>query len=331
MYRILAVAVGQDNSLTFNNPITGVNPTNVRPYILGLIDGLRFGYSMKIGTDYDIWYRECPINTADAFNQANDLIFPMSTRMTVNAINTGTNNPIVFPTGSNFQKDIPNKLPKNVAGIDAHRDQGDKLLVFFKQAWPSLTTLYYLHLKGYGPSERGKGGLQQVAHANNVTLQEWKVTDGNLNLNGLPNGDGQTGLLVLPIDFCLGEGPLQAPNIIQVAQGPVAQGGKNLPTFFPIPDWASAATPAFGAYGISQYMCGRLASDLVYTILWQKNSPGTFGAVPAPPSLFDLVVNPTAADRLRIRLPASLERHLSRGGQVNSPGHGRDRATGPSR
>jgi hypothetical protein len=243
MYRILAVAVGLDNSTSFPNPIGAVNPTNVRPYILGLIDGLRFGYSASIGTDYDIWYRECPINTintAGAFGpgadgNSNDLIFPMSTRVTVNAIQFGGSTKIVFPTGSNVKQDIPNKLPKNVAGIDAHRDQGDKLLGFFKQAWPSLTTLYYLHLNGYGPSERGKAGLQQAAHANNVTLQEWQVTDGNLNLNGLPNGDGQTGLLVLPIDFCLGEGPQQAPNIIQVAQGQVAQGGKNLPAFFPIP------------------------------------------------------------------------------------------------
>jgi ABC-type uncharacterized transport system substrate-binding protein len=78
-------------------------------------------------------------------------------------------------------------------------------------------------------------------------------------------------------------------------------------------------------------MCGRLASDLVYTILWQKKSPDTFGVVPAPPSLFDLVVNQTAADKLRIHLPNSLQRHVSRGEQVHAQGHGRDRATGPNR
>jgi ABC-type uncharacterized transport system substrate-binding protein len=322
MYRILAVAVGEDNSSTITTP----NPNNVRPYIYGLIDGLWLGYGRSIGGDYEILYRECPVNTGNAFNQANDLIFPMSTRVTVNAINTGTKNPIVFPTGSHFQQDIPNKLPKNVTGIDAQRDQGDKLLANFKQALPSLQTLYYLHFAGYGPSERGKNGLKGAAASKHINLQEWPVTDGNLNLNGLPNGNGQTGLLVLPIDFCLGEGPKQAPSIIQVAQG-----GKNLPTFFPIPDWASAATPAFGAYGISQYRCGRLASDLVNAILWQKMSPDTFGIVPAPPSLFDLAVNQTAADKLGVRLPASLERHVSRRGQVNGSGHGRDRATGPSR
>lgn len=334
MKRILAVAVGQDNSSSsptpFPNPIRTVNPTNVRPYIYGLIDGLWLGYGRSIGGDYDIWYRECPIGTANAFNQQNDLIFTMSTRVTVNAIKTGTTNPIVFPTGSHFQQDIlPNKLPKNVTGIDAQRDQGDKLLANFKQAWPSLKTLYYLHLAGYGPSERGKSGLTGAAASNGINpkdLHEIGVTDGNLNLNGLPPGNGQTGLLVLPIDFCLGEGPSQAPNIIQVAQGE-----KNVPTFFPIPDWAqqtpSTPTPAFGAYGISQYQCGRLASDLVNAILWQNMSPDTFKIVPAPSSLFDLVVNQTAADKLRIDLPDSLQRHVSRGRQ----GHARDRATGPNR
>ncbi len=316
MKRILAVAVGQDNSASFPNPITSVNPTNVRPYILGLIDGLRFGYSANIGTDYDIWYRECPINTGNAFSQANDLIFPMSTRVTINAINTGTTNPIVFPTASNFQADIANKLPKNVAGINAQRDQGDKLLANFKQAWPSLQTVYYLHLAGYGPSERGKTRLEgAAAHLGIHHYQPWLVTDGNLNPGGspLPNADGQTGLLVLPIDFCIGEGSQQAPKIIQDWQG------QGLPTFFPIPDWAnqtpSTPTPAFGAYGISQYLCGKLASDLVYAILWEKMSPDTFGIVPAPNSLFDLVVNQAAADKLGIRLPASLQRHVSRGGQ----------------
>jgi hypothetical protein len=185
--------------------------------------------------------------------------------------------------------------------------------------------VYYLHLSNYGPSERGKAGLQGWAASHGINLQEWTVTpDGNLNPNGLqlPNADQQTGLLVLPIDFCIGEGPNQAPKIIQDWQG------HGLPTFFPIPDWAhqtsSTPTPAFGAYGISQYLCGKLASDLVYAILWGKMSPDTFGIVPAPNSLFDLVVNQTAADKLGIRLPASLQRHVSR-----APAH--DRATGPKR
>jgi ABC-type uncharacterized transport system substrate-binding protein len=338
MKRILAVAVGQDNSASFPNPITNVNPTNVRPYILGLIDGLWLGYGASIGGDYDIWYRVCPIaGISGAFgpgsdNRPNDLIFPMSTRVTANAIQTGITKPIVFPTGSNFQQDIAKKLPKNVAGINAQRDQGDKLLDYFKQAWPSLQTLHYLHLQGYGPSDRASGAVVSEAAHRGIHCHPGNVTDATLaaQLASLPNADGNTGLLVLPIDFCIGEGPQQAPSIIQVAQVQ-----KGLPTFFPIPDWAyqtaSAPTPAFGAYGVSQYNCGRLASDLVYHILWQGLSPASLGIVPAPNSLFDLVVNQTAADELRIGLPDTLQRHVSRGGEVNASARRRDRATGPSR
>ena len=311
MYRILAVAVGPINA-SFPNPITTPNPTNVRPYIYGLIDGLSSGYGARIGTDYDIWYRECPIGTPGAFNpgddnKPNDLIFPMSTRVTVNAIASGTTKPIVFPTASNFQKDVAKNLPQNVTGINAQRDQGKKLIDYFFQGWPSLKTLYYLHLTGYGPSERAKQGIDPEAAHLGIQCHPWIVNDGNLDtrLNNLPPQDGKTGLLVLPIDFCIGEGPKQAPNIIQIAQV-----GKNLPTFFPIPDWASAATPAFGAYGLSQINCGKLASDLVYTILWQGASPATFGIVPAPPSLFEFVVNQTAANNLNIRLPHHLQRQV---------------------
>jgi ABC-type uncharacterized transport system substrate-binding protein len=312
MYRILAVAVGPANA-AFPNPITASNPTNVRPYIHGLIDGLLLGYGLSIGKDYDIWYRTCPIGTAGAFDdgadgKSNDLIFPMSTRVMADAINSGIAKPIVSPTASNFQQDVAANPPGNVAGINAQRDQGKKLVDYFRQAWPSLQTLYYLHLTGYGPSERAKQGVDTEAAHLGIHHHPLNVTETNLNaqLNSLPNQDGQTGLLVLPIDFCLGEGTKQAPNIIQVAQG------KQIPTFFPIPDWAdqTAATPAFGGYGLSQITCGKLASDLIYTILWQGASPDTYGIVPAPPSLFELVVNQTAADKLSIRLPRNLQRQV---------------------
>ena len=107
MKRILAVAVGPTNP-QFPNPITKPNPTNVRPYINGLIDGL---VSKSIGQDYDIWYREIPIGAINAAtfgpggdNRPNDLIFPMSTRVLATAVNLGVTTSIVFPTGSNIQK-----------------------------------------------------------------------------------------------------------------------------------------------------------------------------------------------------------------------------------
>jgi ABC-type uncharacterized transport system substrate-binding protein len=242
--------------------------------------------------------------------------------MTVNAILTGTTNPIVFPTASNFQQDVVPNLPSgtntnNVAGINAQRDQGDKLCYFFSQAWPSLKSLYYLHFAGYGPSERAKDnngkGVIQEAKSLGIQCTEWPVTDGNLNLNKLPDGDNQTGLLVLPIDFCIGEGPSQAPSIIQTVQAQVAQGGLNIPTFFPIPDWANSkvpgGTPAFGGYGLSQYNCGKLASDLVFAILWQ-NAPPSGNIVTAPNSLFELALNQSAATSLNIQLDQRFKRQI---------------------
>jgi ABC-type uncharacterized transport system substrate-binding protein len=270
---------------------------------------------VNIDQDYDIWYRECPIGTAGAYTSgdgtANDLIFPMSTRVLKDAINSGITQPIVSPTASNFTQDVAPMVPPNVAGINAQRDQGDKLIDRFSQAWPSLKTLYYLHLQHYGPSERAKGKLVLEAHNRGIT----KCTPLNMTADGDLNGqlnnlkkvaqDGQTGLLVLPIDFCLGEGSTQAPNIIQVAQVQT-----KLPTFFPIPDWAYSTapggTPAFGGYGLSQYTCGKLASDLIYGILWGGMSP-TGIQVPYP-SLFELVVNKAAAENLRIRLPKNIQR-----------------------
>jgi ABC-type uncharacterized transport system substrate-binding protein len=312
MYRILAVAVGPENG---GFHIATPNPANVRPYIYGLIDGLLFGYQQKIGNHYDIWYRECPLGTKDAYisgdKAANDLIFPMSTRVLNDAIKSGIAQPIVCPTVSDFQKDVANNVPQNVAGINAQRDQGNLLIDFFSQAWPPLQTLYYLHLAGYGPSERAKGTLEPEAKALGIHLNPLTMTkEGDLNgqLNKLAQAaqDGHTGLLVLPIDFCLGEASTQAPHIIQIANQ------YDFPVFFPIPDWAyqtAPGGPAFGGYGVSQYICGKLASDLIYPILWKGASPGG-NIVLAPASLFELVVNQTAANDLGIRLSRRLQRQV---------------------
>ena len=322
MKRILAVAVGPANpKFPQGYPITTQNPTNVRPYVNGLIDGLA---PKKIGQDYDIWYRECPMAAINAAtfgpgsdNKPNDLIFPMSTRVLATAVNSGITTSTVFPTGSNIQIDVRNNPPQNVAGLNARRDRGTELLSYFFQGLPSLRTLYYLHLTGYGPSERAKAGIQGVAAQNHITLQELSVTDETdlaTKLAGpdLPNQDANKsfGLLVLPIDFCIGEAPPQAPNIIQIAQVQ-----KQLPTFFPIPDWAyqtaPAQTPAFGAYGVSQYYCGKFAGAfLVDQILWQNANPGSLGTTVAPDALFQFVLNQTAANNLGIRLPNRVRRHV---------------------
>ena len=200
-----------------------------------------------------------------------------------------------------------------MAGFNAQRDRGKELLSCFFYGLPSLRTLYYLHLQNYGPSELAKGDMQGMAAQNNITLQELQVIDEAdlaTKLASLPNQDANKsiGLLVLPIDFCIGEAPTQAPKIIQIAQVQ-----KKLPTFFPIPDWAyqTAPTPAFGAYGVSQYYCGKFAGAfLVDQILWQNTSPGRLGITLAPDALFQCVLNQTAANNLEIRLPDRVRRHV---------------------
>jgi ABC-type uncharacterized transport system substrate-binding protein len=301
MKRILAVAIGPNTDTL----ITSSNPSNVRPYVTGLIGGL----TKQIGTDYDIWYRERPRgNISGAFgpgtdNKPNNLIFPMSTFVLHEAASANTSIPIVSPTGSDPVADaVP--LGTNVAVINAQRSQkADLCFDYFKQSVPNLSTVYFLHAKGYGPSERARSLVEPEATRKHVTLHRLEVTEATLatQLGGLPSGsvsNPTVGVLVLPIDFCIGEAPTQAPAIIQAAQG------KNLPTFFPIPDWVTRTMPpmAFGAYGVSQSNCGSLAANLVEQILWHGASPATFGIQFAPANVFEWVVNQTVANRLNIPL-----------------------------
>jgi ABC-type uncharacterized transport system substrate-binding protein len=307
MLRILAVAVGQ----SADTHITVQNPPNVRPYVTGLIDGLS-AKSRVIGTHYDIWYRLRPassIATTDfgpgGDGVQNNLIFPMSTRVLKLASSFTSTVPIVSPTGSDPQADRV-ALGANVAVINARRSQtADGAFENFLASVPSLQQVYVLYDQSYGPSTRALALIQadQTANFTNVTLTPEPVTEASLAsvLSSLPtrnvNNPALFGVLILPVDFLIGEGVNQAPKIISSVQGQ-----NHLPVFFPIPDWVGAQSPAFGAYGVSQYQCGFLAANLVNQILWLNISPATLGVEPAPFRDLEWEVSKSAAQSLNINI-----------------------------
>jgi ABC-type uncharacterized transport system substrate-binding protein len=325
MKRILAVAIGTPDADFLVNTS---NPANVRPYVTGLVEGLSdpHGPNKQIGTDYDIWYRERSrlTITSDAATfgpgtdgKANDLIFPMSTTVLQNAVNfTGTTS-IVYPSVSNPASDGIH-VGNNVAGINAKRDTtADKCLDYFIQSMsPPLQTVYYLHSQHYPPAERARGRVEHEAGVKGIHFHRVDVTEKTLHADlmakvpMLDPSNPTVGVLVLPIDFCLGERPTQAPDIISTVQGT-----KGLPTFFPIPDWARASPPAFGAYGVSQSTCGELAAPLVFQIMWNGASPKTIGPVDAPDDAFEWVLSQPAIDELKIKLPERFRGHVIKGGE----------------
>jgi ABC-type uncharacterized transport system substrate-binding protein len=314
--RILAVAAVETGK-TIERHIkasTDVDPTFVRPYINGLIEGL---LPLKLGQDYDIWYRHI-LHSAKSGSFApghdavpNDLIFAMSTQVVQLAVQftktqTSPKTPIVFPNVSHPDTYIGNPLPSNVAGVNAQRSQtAGTCFADFLQTVPTLQTgtVAYLRCKKYPPSDDAEGMILSAAQQfPNVTLKAMDVTDQQDLKNQLSNLPACDGLQVLPIDFCFGA----AGDIIDTVQG-----NKNLPTFFPIPDWVQPKQPqkpALGAYGVSQYNCGYLAANIVTQIAWAGVSPSAIGAQLAPPASFDWLVSQSAANTLNIALdPQNLQ------------------------
>jgi ABC-type uncharacterized transport system substrate-binding protein len=307
--RILAVAAVETGKTKEHHIATNadVDPTFVRPYINGLIAGL---LPRKLGKDYDIWYRQI-LHSSNNGSFApgsdtvpNDLIFAMSLQVVQFAVQFTKNQrlpktPIVFPSVSDPNY-IGNPLPSNVAGINAQRSQtAGTCFADFLQTVPTLQTgtVAYLRCKNYGPSDDAEQMILGAAHQfPNVTLKAVDVTDQQDLKNQLSNLPACNGLQVLPIDFCFGA----AGDIVDTVQGK-----KNIPTFFPIPDWVQPAAPqnpALSAYGVSQYNCGYLAANIVTQIAWGGVSPSAIGVQAALPASFDWLVSQSAANGLNIQL-----------------------------
>jgi ABC-type uncharacterized transport system substrate-binding protein len=307
--RILAVAAVETGK-TIEHHIASnadVDPTFVRPYIIGLIKGL---LPKKLGQDYDIWYRHILHSSNNGSfapghdNAPNDLIFAMSALVVRLAVqftkNQRSKTPIVFPSVSDPDTYIGKPLPSNVAGINAQRAQtAGTCFADFLETVPALKTgtVAYLRCTNYSPSNDAENAILGVApQYPKVTLIPIDVDDQQDLGNQLSNLPACDGLQVLPIDFCLGA----AGDIIDTVQG-----NSNIPTFFPIPDWVQPTppqNPTLGAYGVSQSQCGSLAANIVAQIAWQGVSPSAIKAQPAPQGSFDWLVSQSAADDLGIQL-----------------------------
>lgn len=307
MKRILAVAVGpqRDLHIRAKGDLSGV-----RPYVDGLIEGLaRRGH--QVGADYEIDYRERPqpdfqkglaANTFKANDGAqHQTIFAMSTTVVRGAQGVTKTIPIVGvvsdPKAEGFHR------AKNITGISARRSQtAGKCFERFLATVHTLKQVRVLHKPGYGPSERALKLVKAAAKKRGVTVKPVPVKsreDIEKKLAAMPKRDlkkpADAGILVLPVDVCLGAARL----IIDVAQGQ-----KNLPTFFPVTDWVtSMRSSALGGYGVPQRKCGELMAGYVDKILWGYTNPGALPVEAAGDDAFEWAVSREAAKALNIELP----------------------------
>jgi hypothetical protein len=267
----------------------------VRQYILGLIDGLNAidannqtlpyppPLQYRLGTDYQIDYRESPPGQLNAtFSTTDPLIFAMSTTV-VGAAQTFTSaikivGIVSDPTDQGFAGST------NIYGVSAQRHQQAKACfdAFVNTVVnPSFQNVVVLSNTGYKPSDHALALVIQEAknlkmpaptvlpYDPTQTVANWLTT---LSQTTLPVQPPHTGLLVLPVDLFFGNAddhPDGTPGIINLAQN-IGLGVKQqkLPAFFFAPDWVreyptSTKPSALGGYGVPQYRCGQLMAERV--------------------------------------------------------------------
>jgi ABC-type uncharacterized transport system substrate-binding protein len=310
MKRILAVAVGPHRDLVIS---AKGDLSTVRPYIAGLVNGL-IDYKRELGTDYVIDYREREPHQLEDEEHAetafrvlaetpHQLVFAMSTTA-LQAAKGVTNDtvPIVFPSVSDHKADGLLRRG-NATGVSARRSQtAGECFARFLASVPTLKEVRVLTKPGYYPAERALKLVKTVAKKHKITIKEIAVTsrgDIEKKLSAMAKRDlkkpAEAGLLVLPVDLCLGAAPL----IIELAQG-----RKNIPVFFPVTDWVRATAPsAFGGYGVPQHRCGKLAAEHVDQILWGSAKAGTLKVTEAADDAFDWALSSTVARALNINIP----------------------------
>jgi len=310
MKRILAVAVGPHRDLVIGGKD---DLSTVRPYIAGLVKGLS-GCKRELGTDYVIDYREREPHQLEDGEDAkrafkvlaetpHQLVFAMSTTA-LQAAKGVTNDkvPIVFPSVSDHKADGLMRRG-NATGVSARRSQtaGDCFERFVASV-PTLKEVRVLYKPKYYPAERALKLVKAAAKKRKITIKEVPVTsraDIEKKISAMAKRDlkkpAEAGILVLPVDLCLSA----APTIIELAQG-----GKNIPVFFPVTDWVKAKGPsAFGGYGVPQHRCGELAAEQVDQILWGSAKAGTLKVTDAADDAFVWALSSEAARALNINIP----------------------------
>jgi ABC-type uncharacterized transport system substrate-binding protein len=309
MKRILAVAVGPQRDVMIRAK-GGLGA--VRPYIAGLIDGLA-GRKRALGRDYEIDYREREHHHLEDSHDGTaafaakpeaqfDLIFPMSTTALRAAKYVPGSIPIVFPSVSDHKADGIARRG-NATGVSARRSHtAGECFIRFLASVPTLKEVRVLHKPGYSPGERAMKLVKAAAKKRNVTIEPVPVTsrgDIEKRISAMPKRNlkkpAEVGVLVLPVDICLGAAPL----IIELVQT-----RKNLPTFFPLTDWVKPDLPsAFGGYGVPQPRCGELAAEHVDKILWGNAKAASLAVTDAAADEFDWAVSRAAARALNIKFP----------------------------
>jgi len=308
--RIVAVAVGPQRNERINE--RGV-PSNVRPYVDGLIARLgKRGY--QIGTHYQIDYKERPQLDLikgvanEAFVSADqtpyDLIFAMSTTVVRAAKDATKSTPIVGVVSDPNDEKL--SRVKNFTGISAKRSQsaGD-CFVRFLATVPTLKQVRVLHMPGYRPSDRSLKLVKAAAKKRGVAVKVVPVKtrhdiDGKLSAmpRRAPNTPADVGILVLPIDVCLG----CAQGIVDLAQGK-----KNLPVFLPVTDFVKPnGHGALGGYGVPQHTCGVLMAHHVEQILWHSAVASSVARTSVSAADFQWVVSAAAAKTLNIQIPTMI-------------------------
>ena len=304
--RILAMAIGPSRDLSISPNIAD---GDVRPYIQGLVEGLA-KYGHQVGTDYEIDYRERPTldpkdkGLSEAFgNGSHNLIFGMSTTVVRAAKAAVPSVPIVGVVSDRKAEGLGKA---KITGISARRSQtAGECLQHFVATVPTLRVVHVLHKKGYGPSERGLKLVKAAAKKRGVAVKPVAIKtaeDALKKIAAMPKRDPKkpavAGLLVLPVDSCLGA----ARQIIEAAQG-----SKNIPAFFPVTDFVTPkSSSALGGHGVPQRQCGIMMAEYVEKILWHGADPGSLKVKEADDDMFEWVVSEAAAKSLNIKLPQVL-------------------------
>jgi ABC-type uncharacterized transport system substrate-binding protein len=307
MKRILAVAVGPERNRLLNAK-GGLG--DVRPYIAGLVDGLA-NRGHHLGTDFEIDYRErehsvleTGSGAANAFKAElqtpHDLIFAMSTTVVRAASGVTNSIQIVSPAVSDHKAEGFHRA-KNITGVSPRRSQtAGECFERFLATVPTLKEVRVLHRPHYGPGERALKLVKAAAKKRRVIIKRIDVNSHQelkRKLSALPKRNlkkpAELGILVLPVDLFFSA----APTIIEVAQGQ-----KNLPTFFPVTDWVRPGLPsALGGYGVAQHKCGELTAEHIAQVLW--GSAGSPKVKDAHDDTFEWVVSSAAAKALKIPFP----------------------------
>jgi ABC-type uncharacterized transport system substrate-binding protein len=319
--RIVAVAIAAENKdITINSrrDLRDLRRVKTRPYLRGLVQGLATR-GLKLRKDYVIEFRQrkpSALGTAAAFGNpaTGDVIFCMSTTVVKAAADLFSTIPIVGvvsdPTKEANTAGTKFDQIANICGVSARRSQtaGDCFDRFLRTV-PTLIEVKVLTKQLYGPSDRAFDLVNTAATQKGIACTPVPITDAasletaldNLTVRD-PDGPqpAMMGVLVLPIDVCLGH----AQEIIDIAQGE-----KKIPVFFPVPDWVKPnASGALGAYGVSQQTCGEMMAERV-SVIWRSGNavPGSpfVRWVVAPDDTLQWVVSGAVADPDELNIPLS--------------------------